>query len=115
MKVRLFKPSVGQEELDKIAEVFDRAWLGLGPLVGEFENRWKAFVGSEAALGVNSATAALHLALAAYRFPEGAKVLVPALTFASTATAALYNRLEPVMVDVDALMLSFDHSLLECA
>jgi perosamine synthetase len=102
VKVRLFKPSVGQEELDKIAEVFERAWLGLGPLVGEFENRWKDYIGAQAALGVNSATAALHLALAAYRFPEGSKVLVPALTFASTATAALYNRLEPVMVDVDA-------------
>ena len=33
MNIRLFKPSVGKEELDTLKEVFDRAWLGYGPTV----------------------------------------------------------------------------------
>lgn len=100
-EIRLFKPAVGKEELESIQSVFDRAWLGLGPKVLEFEQKWSEFIGSAASIGVNSCTAALHLALSAYRFPKGKKVLVPVITFASTAMAILYNQLEPVFVDVD--------------
>lgn len=110
MQVRLFKPSVGENELANLRSVFERAWLGLGPLVSQFENEWSAYIGAACSVGVNSATAALHLALTAYGFPPGSKVLVPAITFVSTATAALYNKLEPLFVDVDprTLSLSFD-------
>lgn len=101
MNIRLFKPSVGQEELAKLKEVFDRAWLGLGPLVTEFENEWSKYIGCKMSIGVNSATAALHLALTAFHFPKGKKVLVPAITFTSTANVVLYNDLVPVFVDVD--------------
>ncbi|WP_138495929.1 DegT/DnrJ/EryC1/StrS family aminotransferase [Paenibacillus pinistramenti] len=106
MKVRLFKPSVGIEELDSIRDSFDSAWLGLGPKVIQFEQQWSRYVGAAESVGVNSCTAALHLALSAFRFPEGKKVLVPALTFASTAMAVLYNRLIPVFVDIDEATLS---------
>lgn len=108
MNVRLFKPSVGEEEIQLIREAFERSWIGLGPMVNEFEEQWQQFTGSRMAIGVNSATAALHLALAAFRFPEGKKVLVPSLTFAATATAVLYNRLIPVFVDSDPETLGMD-------
>ena len=108
MNIRLFKPSLGQEELDNLKEVFDRAWLGNGPTVVKFEEAWSQYIGSKMSIGVNSATAALHLALAAFFFQEGKKVLVPAITFASTATAVLYNRLIPVFVDVDPETVSMD-------
>ena len=101
MNVRLFKPSLGEEELQNIKDAFDRSWVGLGPNVNEFEKQWADFIGCESAIGLNSATAALHLALKSFSFPEGKKVLVPALTFASTATAILYNQLIPVFVDSD--------------
>lgn len=105
MNIRLFQPSVGQEELDNIKEAFDRSWIGLGPNVNEFEKQWAEFVGCKIAIGVNSATAALHLALSAFNFPEGKKVLVPSQTFAATASAILYNRLIPVFVDSDPITL----------
>lgn len=108
MNVRLFKPSLGREELDNIKDAFDRSWVGLGPRVNEFEEAWRQFVGAEMAVGVNSATAALHLALASFEFPEGKKVLVPSLTFAATASAILYNRLIPVFVDADPHTLGMD-------
>ncbi|MFX0132344.1 MAG: DegT/DnrJ/EryC1/StrS family aminotransferase [Candidatus Hodarchaeota archaeon] len=113
MKIRLFKPSVGKEELDNIKDAFERSWIGLGPKVAEFEKEWCKFIGCKAAIGLNSATAALHLSLAAYNFPEGKKVLVPAITFASTAFAPLYNRLEPVFVDVDEETISISLEDLE--
>lgn len=113
MNVRLFVPNVGQEELDNIKDAFDRAWIGLGPRVTEFEKAWSEYIGCQASVGLNSATAALHLSLAAFRFPEGKKVLVPAITFASTAFAPLYNRLEPVFVDVDPDTISISIEDLE--
>ncbi|MEI8388886.1 MAG: DegT/DnrJ/EryC1/StrS aminotransferase family protein [bacterium] len=101
MTIRLFKPCVGEEELENIKAAFSRAWLGLGPQVKEFEHKWADFIGCKEAIGVNSCTAALHLALSAYKFSPGKKVLVPVMTFAATAMAALYNNLEPVFVDID--------------
>lgn len=113
MKVRLFKPGLGSEELDAIKEVFDRSWLGLGPKVSQFESEWSNYIGCNASIAVNSGTAALHLALAAFRFPAGKRVLIPAMTFVSTAAAALYNQLEPVFVDIDEETLGIDLNDLE--
>jgi perosamine synthetase len=108
MNIRLFKPSVGEEELDNIKDAFERSWIGLGPRVSEFEDAWANFVGAKAAIGLNSATAALHLALRVFDFPKGKKVLVPSLTFSSTASAVLYNDLIPVFVDSDPVTLGMD-------
>jgi perosamine synthetase len=113
MKVRLFKPCVGEEEMAAIREIFDISWLGLGGKVGELEQEWSRFIGCRESVGVNSATAALHLGLAAFRFPEGKKVLTPAMTFASTAMASHYNRLEPVFVDCREDTLGMDLEDLE--
>ncbi|MBE3128775.1 MAG: DegT/DnrJ/EryC1/StrS family aminotransferase [Actinobacteria bacterium] len=113
MKVRLFKPCVGKEELNAIKEIFNISWLGLGEKVYEFEKKWSEFIGCKDSIGVTSATAALHLALAAFKFPKGKKVLVPAITFASTATAAHYNDLEPVFVDCNEETLGIDLEDLE--
>ena len=92
MNIRLFKPSVGKEELDNISGAFERSWIGLGPNVNEFEKKWANYIGVKEAIGLNSATAALHLALMAFNFSEGKKVLVPSLTFSATASAIFVAR-----------------------
>lgn len=101
MNIRLFKPSFTGKEINNIKEVFERSWVGLGPKVSEFEEKWAKYVDAKMAIGLNSATAALHLALRVFKFQKGKKVLIPAMTFSSTASAALYNDLEPVFVDSD--------------
>ncbi len=108
MQVRLFKPSLGSEEIAAIQEVFENAWIGLGPKVLAFEKAWSEYLTVEASVGVNSGTAALHLAVKAFGFAKGSKVLVPALTFISSALAAMLNDLEPVFVDIDPVTLSMD-------
>lgn len=101
MNIRLFKPSLGKEELNAINDAFERSWVGLGPKVNEFEEAWKNFIGCQSAVAVNSATAALHLSLRIFNFPKSKKVLVPTMTFSATASAVLYNDLIPVFVDSD--------------
>ena len=101
MNIRLFAPYLGEDEINEIRDAFSRSWVGLGEKVSKFESDFSDFIGCRKSIAVNSATAGLHLALSAFRFPEGKKVLVPDITFASTAFAPIYNRLNPVFVDVN--------------
>jgi len=113
MNIRLFQPSLGDEELASVKSCFEASWVGLGPKVAELEEAWKKYLGCNEAFALNSATAALHLALAVFRFPPGSKVLVPSLTFSATASAVLYNQLIPIFVDSDPVTLGMDLSDLE--
>ena len=113
MNIRLFKPSVGKEELRKIETAFKSSWIGLGPRVHEFELAWSKYIGCKTSIGVNSCTAALHLALKCLNFEKGKKVLVPSQTFSATASAVLYNDLIPVFVDSDPITLGISISDLE--
>ena len=47
MNIRLFKPSLGDEELQSVKDSFDSSWIGLGPKVNEFENQWARHVNAE--------------------------------------------------------------------
>ena len=113
IKIRLVKPYVGKEELENLRDVLERAWLGNGPRVVDFEKAWSQYLGCKDSVALNSCTAALHLALWGYKFPAGKKVLVPAMTFVSTANAALYNGLKPVFVDVSEETLGISLADLE--
>jgi perosamine synthetase len=98
--IPLFKPSLGEEELDALREVFETGWLGLGPKTAEFERAFADYVGARHAVGVNSCTAALHLSLGLLELKPGDEVIVPAVTFVSTAHAAAYWGARPVFADV---------------
>ena len=99
MKIPLFKPNLGEEELSSVKEVFDSGWLGLGPKTAQFEIAIAEYQGRKHAVAVNSCTAALHLALMALDLPVDAEVLVPTFTFVSTAHAVEYLGLKTVFVD----------------
>jgi dTDP-4-amino-4,6-dideoxygalactose transaminase len=107
-EIRLFKPSVGEDELASVRAAFERGWLGLGGQVKEFEREFAQYVGSANAVALNSGTAALQLAVEAFHFKPGKKILVSNLTFVASATCILLNNLVPVLVDCDAETLGFD-------
>ncbi|MCE9629058.1 MAG: DegT/DnrJ/EryC1/StrS aminotransferase family protein [Candidatus Vogelbacteria bacterium] len=107
-KVPLFKTYMGQEEVEAVKEVLLSGWVTLGPKTVEFENAYAKFIGSKYGIGTNSGTAALHLGLAIFDFPEGSEVLMPTINFISAPHAAYYNKLKPVFVDVDPKTLCID-------
>lgn len=106
--IQVFKPWYGQEEIVAVTEVLESGWLGLGPKTTEFESAFSDYVGAKYAVGLNSATAALHLACLALDLGPGDEVLVPTITFVSTAHAVAYCGATPVFVDVDAQTLNVD-------
>lgn len=108
--IQVFKPCMGQEEIDAVAEVLRSGWIGLGPKTTEFEKRFAAFCDAPFAVGVNSATAALDLAMKLLGIGHGDEVIVPTMTFVSTAHAVAYNLGTPIFVDVDPETLDIDLS-----
>jgi len=106
--IPVFRPSVGEEELNAIREVLESRWIGLGPKTEEFERKFAEYVDAKYAVGTDSGTAALHLALIGLGIGPGDEVIVPSLTFISCAHVILYCGGRPVFVDVneDTLTMS---------
>jgi perosamine synthetase len=98
--IPVYRPYHDDLEMKYLKEVIDSGWWGLGPKTNEFERRFADFVGSKYALGLNSATAALHLALMCVGVQD-AEVITPAMTFVSTNHVILYNGGIPVFCDVE--------------
>lgn len=92
---------IGDAEVEAVVQVLRSGWLTTGPVVREFEAEFARAVGAKHAVGLNSATAALHLALDAVGLTPGDEVIVPAMTFAATAEVVRYFQAVPVLVDCD--------------
>ena len=100
------RPSITQAEKDAVMEVLDSGWITTGPRTKAFEARFAETVGARHAVAMNSATAALHLALEALGVGPGDEVIVPTWTFAASAEVVIYGGATPVLVDVDAATLN---------
>jgi perosamine synthetase len=98
--IPLFRPSISNEEINAVTEVLKSGWWGLGPKTAEFEEKLSKYVGARHGVALNSGTAALHLALAVLDLKRGDEVIVPPITFVSTAHAVVYNGARPVFADV---------------
>jgi len=99
---------MAQGEIDAVTEVMRSGWIGLGPKTAEFEKRFAAYVGTDYAVGVNSCTAALDLAVKLLGVTRGHEVIVPTMTFVSTAHVVAYNLATPIFADVDPVTLTLD-------
>ena len=108
-------PAIGNEEIAAVIDVLKSGWLTTGSRVRDFEQQFARFVGTRHGVAVNSATAALHLALAAVGVGEGDEVIVPTMTFAATSEVVLYLRARPVLVDCAPDTLNIDPAAIAAA
>lgn len=92
---------INEADIKAVTKVLRSKWLTQGPTVEKFEKALAKKVGAKFAVAFNSGTAALHAAYFAAGVGKGDEVIVPALTFAATANAALYLGAKPVFVDSD--------------
>lgn len=107
--IDLFKPSLGEEELNSLRDIFKTGWVGLGPKTKEFEEKFARYIGVKYAVGLNSATASLDISLKLLNINHGDEVIVPTMTFVSTAHVVAYNLATPIFVDVDEnLLIDFE-------
>lgn len=112
-RIFLSKADVTELEESYVLEAVRSGWVApLGPQVDAFEAEIAARVGVSSALALSSGTAALHLALLDLDAKPGRTVVLPTMTFAASANAAVYTGATPVFVDVVADDGNLDAELL---
>jgi perosamine synthetase len=94
------KPVLAEEDIAAAVEVLKSGWLTTGPAIPAFERSLAKATGAKYAVAVSSCTAALHVAYRTVPLQAGDEVVVPALTFAATASAAAAAGAKPVIADV---------------
>jgi dTDP-4-amino-4,6-dideoxygalactose transaminase len=99
---------IEEKALPDIHRLFQTGAFTLGPFVAQFEQAAAKYLGIAHAIGVNSGTSALHLALVAAGIGPGDKVLVPSHTFIATAWGVLYVGATPVLCDVEEESANID-------
>jgi dTDP-4-amino-4,6-dideoxygalactose transaminase len=104
-----------EELLAAAARVLDSCQFVLGEEVAAFEEEFAAFCGVKQAIGVNTGTSALHLALLAAGIGPGDEVVTVSHTFVATVSAIRYAGATPVLVDVDPTSFTMDPRLVERA
>jgi dTDP-4-amino-4,6-dideoxygalactose transaminase len=103
-------------EIDSaIAGVLESSQFALGTEVAEFEKEFAAYCANREAIGVNSGTSALHLALLAAGVGPGDEVITTPFTFVATIAAIQYAGATPVYVDIDPQSYNLDPGRLESA
>src|SRR5437762_12480061 len=102
------KPSIGEPEINEVADCLRTGWLTTGPKTKQFEAEFARYIRHAHAVAVNSCTAALHLALEAVGLTAGQTVVVPTMTFAATAEVVRYFNATPLLVDCRAADLNLD-------
>ena len=100
--VALAQPDLSSAEFRLALDAFLSSWISSrGEYVGQFQERFSAFVGRQHGVAVCNGTAALHLGLTALGVGPGDEVIVPDLTFAATINAVVHCGARPVIVDID--------------
>jgi dTDP-4-amino-4,6-dideoxygalactose transaminase len=108
-----YKPLIAREEIAQLVEAVESGWLTTGPKTLEFERAIACYVGSRFAVGVNSCTAAMHLALVAMGIRPGDAVITTPITFPATANVIEHCGAQPVFIDVEPETLLLDVGALE--
>ena len=93
-------PLIGEEEIAEVVDSLRSGWITTGPKVKRFEEEFAQYIGCRHAIAVNSCTAALHIALTALDIGPDDEVIVPTLTFCSSANVVVHAGARPVLVDV---------------
>ncbi len=100
---------------DAISGVVESTQFILGPQVARFEDDFARYCQAKFALGVNSGTSALHLAMLAAGIGPGDEVITVSYTFVATAAAVCYVGAQPVFIDIDPSTCNIDVSKIERA
>jgi UDP-4-amino-4-deoxy-L-arabinose-oxoglutarate aminotransferase len=102
------RPTIEEDDIAEVVDTLRSGWLTSGPKVSRFEEAFRDRVGARNAIAVTSATAGLHILLRALDVGSGDEVIVPSMTWVSTANAVELVGATAVLADVDPSTLQLD-------
>src|SRR5690349_23170475 len=102
-------PQSGEHEAELLRMVLEnRQWGGFHPFITEFEQSFAAYQHAAAGISTFNGTVAIELALTVLGIVPGDEVVVPAISFVSTATAVSRVGAIPVFVDIEPGSFNLD-------
>ena len=113
--IKITEPLFDEEEVRLVREVLQSKWVTQGPKTAEFERLFGEHHHAKHAYATTSCTAALHLATLSLGLGPGDEVIVPALTWVTSAHAAEYVGARAVFADVDLATFNIDVASLRAA
>ncbi len=109
-------PIHAEAALGNLREVLEsRQWGGFHPMVGQFEERFARYQNCRHGVAMMNGTVTLEAALQAAGIGPGDEVIVPAISFVSTATAVSRAGAVPVFVDIEPYSFNMDAASAEQA
>ena len=96
MKIKVSIPYTGSEEYRSIKKIIFSGKFVSGKYVKNFEKTFSNYLGLKNATAFNSGTASLHAALNALNLKKNHEVIIPSVSFMSTATAVLHQGCIPI-------------------
>jgi len=102
-----------EDEINAVVEAMKSGWLTMGPKTVAFEEAFKTYLDVDYSISLNSATAALHLALKAIGLKRDDEVIIPTHTFIATAEVVTYFDAIPILCDVEEDTHNIDVSKIE--
>jgi dTDP-4-amino-4,6-dideoxygalactose transaminase len=109
------RPTIDQATIDEVIACLKSGWITTGPRVKQFEDDIKTYCSAPHALALSSATAGLHLVLAALQLKPGDEVITTPMTFAATLNTIVLTGGKPVLVDVEPGTYNMDVTKIENA
>lgn len=102
------KPSISKQEIEAVSAILESGWITTGAKASEFEQAFSQYCGTPGAVALCSATAGMHLYLAALGIGAGDEVITPSMTWVSTVNLLVLAGARPVFADIDrdTLMVS---------
>lgn len=107
------RQTISEDDIAAVVAALRSDFLTQGPLIEKFEQRFAELVGARHAVAVNSATAALHLAMRVAKVGPGDRVVTSPITFLASANAAAYVGATPDFADIDPVSYTLDPVALE--
>jgi dTDP-4-amino-4,6-dideoxygalactose transaminase len=114
-EIKLSPPDITDLEINAVVEVLRSGWITTGPKTKEFEKKIASYCGTERAVCLNSATAALELCLRVLNIGPGDEVIAPAYTYTATASVVDHVGAKIIMVDNAKDSYEMDYNKLEAA
>lgn len=113
--IPIARPIIGEEEAEAVLAQVRSGWISMGKRVEEFEAAVCRMTGARHAIAMCNGTATLHAALVAMGVGPGDEVVLPSLTYVSSANAVLYCGAKPVFCEVDPLTFNATTVTIEAA
>ncbi len=104
------EPWIDKDELDQLKRIFKTKYITENVLTGEFEDLIKKLTGAKYAIAYNNGTLATYAIVKALGIGPGDEVIIPNMTFISTANSIILSGAKPVLCDIkkDTFCIDFE-------